>query len=217
MLNNFFFNENCVVDDMVQPDGREMTIYYTACAYYAGLTKATKINSEYVILIFLRQQWLRERASMLPSTYTVLLSPSHESILVHHTTLHCVDFSSHCLRTKYASALVIRHRQFTFFEHDDNINKNQSSKLDLVVMLATCICKYSLKSCPGDPSVLNEILRGLPQCLKLNSGTVKYLHADHGRHFPRTFQFTIHCHPIILRRILQSSYRGKAPLVMKRS
>jgi len=84
-------------------------------------------------------------------------------------------------------------------------------------MLAICICKYSLKSCPGDPSVLSEILRGLPQCLKLNSGTVKHLHADHGRHFPRTFQFTIHCHPIILRRILQSSYRGKAPLVMKRS
>ena len=129
---------------------------------------------------------------MLPSTYTVLLSPSHESILVHYTTIHCVDFSIHliCFRTKYASALVIRHSQFTFFEQDDDINKNESSKLDLVVMFATCICKCSLKSCPGDPSVLNEILRGLPQCLTLNSGTVKYLQTmavTSHRHFNSLF------------------------------
>jgi hypothetical protein len=119
---------------------------------------------------------------------------------VHYTTLHCVDFSIHliCLRTKYASALVIRHRQFTFFEQDDNINENESSRLDLVVMFATCICKCLLKSCPEKPSVLNEILRGLPQCLTLNSGIVKYLQTDNGRHFLHTFQFTIHCHPISL-------------------
>jgi hypothetical protein len=38
------------------------------------ITKATDTHSEYVILIaFLRQQWLRERASVLRYTYIVCL------------------------------------------------------------------------------------------------------------------------------------------------
>lgn len=81
MLSNIFFNENTVTDEIIQndtaqPDGTHTTIYYTACTQYARLTKVKEIDSEYVTFsAFLQQQWLRERALMLPYTYTVLLSP----------------------------------------------------------------------------------------------------------------------------------------------
>jgi len=45
------------------------------------ITKVTGTHSEYVIRIaFLRQQWLRERASMLRHTYVA----SFDVIAVHH-------------------------------------------------------------------------------------------------------------------------------------
>ena len=59
--------------NIVEPDRPQMTItrrMHIAC----WITKATDTYSECVIHIsFPRQQWLRERASMLRYTYTVCL------------------------------------------------------------------------------------------------------------------------------------------------
>jgi hypothetical protein len=57
------------VENMVESDRRQMTIYDT-CAFHA----ATDTRSEYVIIIvFPRPKWLCERASMLRYTYITWL------------------------------------------------------------------------------------------------------------------------------------------------
>jgi hypothetical protein len=72
MFNNFFFSENRAVYEVMwkntaQPDRPQMTIWRMRIACW--VTKATNTHSEYVILIaFLLQQWLRERASMIRYT-----------------------------------------------------------------------------------------------------------------------------------------------------
>jgi hypothetical protein len=76
MFNAFFFEKPTVYQTMwkniVQPDRPQITIWRMCIAYC--ITKATDTHSEYVILIaFLRQQWLRERASMLRYTYIACL------------------------------------------------------------------------------------------------------------------------------------------------
>jgi hypothetical protein len=64
-----FFSENRSVYELmwkgvVQPDRPQMTIWRIRTACWTP--KATDTRSEYVIIIaFPRQQWLRERASML--------------------------------------------------------------------------------------------------------------------------------------------------------
>jgi hypothetical protein len=70
MLNNFFFSENWYLWDNVEKYGRarhatdDNTIRRMRIACW--ITKAIETHSEYVILIaFPRQQWLRERASMI--------------------------------------------------------------------------------------------------------------------------------------------------------
>jgi hypothetical protein len=62
LLNNFF--PKVVWKNMVEADRPQMTIWRMRFACW--VTKATDTRSEYAILIaFPRQQWLRERASML--------------------------------------------------------------------------------------------------------------------------------------------------------
>jgi hypothetical protein len=52
------------------------------------ITKVTYTHSEYVILIaFPRQQWLRERASLLYYTYIVLLKYDFFSVAIFHEVL----------------------------------------------------------------------------------------------------------------------------------
>ena len=53
--------------NIVEPDGPQMAMSYVACHLHAGyMCKAADTYSECVIRIaFLRQQWLRERASVL--------------------------------------------------------------------------------------------------------------------------------------------------------
>jgi hypothetical protein len=54
---------------MVEPDKAHMTIRRMRVACW--ISKATKIRSEYLILIaFTRQQWLRARAAVSRYTYT---------------------------------------------------------------------------------------------------------------------------------------------------
>jgi hypothetical protein len=71
--------------NMVEPDGTHENMKRRMC-FACWITKATHTRSEYVILIaFSRQQWLRERASMLRYTYiascrlhwnsTIIISP----------------------------------------------------------------------------------------------------------------------------------------------
>jgi hypothetical protein len=70
-FNNVHFFENCVGyeitwENMVEPDQAtdDAAIRRTHFVYW--ITNATDACSQYVILIaFLRQQWLRERASVL--------------------------------------------------------------------------------------------------------------------------------------------------------
>jgi hypothetical protein len=77
-FNNFFFPENRAVYEimwksMVQPDRPQMTIWRMRIACW--IKKATETHSEHVIIIaFTRQQWLRERASMLRYTYITCLA-----------------------------------------------------------------------------------------------------------------------------------------------
>jgi hypothetical protein len=63
------FFQNRAVDEitwknMAQPDGPQMTIKRLQFACW--INKATDTGSEYVIIAFLRHQWLCQRASMLP-------------------------------------------------------------------------------------------------------------------------------------------------------
>jgi hypothetical protein len=72
-----FFENRAVYEimskNMVQPDATDDNII-GRMRFECWRTKATDTQSEYVILIaFPQQQWLRERASMLRYTYTVLL------------------------------------------------------------------------------------------------------------------------------------------------
>jgi hypothetical protein len=57
---------------MAEPDKPQMTTYVTRSGRFScGIPKATNTHSEYAILIaFLRQQWLRERALVLLYIYT---------------------------------------------------------------------------------------------------------------------------------------------------
>ena len=75
MLNNIFFRKSCLLWGnvyIVEPDRPRMTIWRLRVAWW--IPKATNTHSEYVILIaFLQQQWLHERASMLRYTYTACL------------------------------------------------------------------------------------------------------------------------------------------------
>jgi hypothetical protein len=58
--------------NIVEPKIPQMTIRRMRFAFW--VTKATETRSDYVILIaFPRQQWLRERASMLRYTYIAWL------------------------------------------------------------------------------------------------------------------------------------------------
>jgi hypothetical protein len=70
MFNNFFPRKSCRLWDNVEKYGRtrEATDDNTIrrMLFACCITKATDTHSKYVIPIgFLRQQWLRERASML--------------------------------------------------------------------------------------------------------------------------------------------------------
>jgi hypothetical protein len=62
---------------MLEPDRPQMKIRIIGSMRIAcWITKATDTHSEYVILVliaFPRQQWLRERASMLRYTYIASL------------------------------------------------------------------------------------------------------------------------------------------------
>jgi len=76
MFHNCFFENRAVYEIMwknnVDPDRPQITIWPMRIACW--ITNATNINSEYVILIvFLLQQLLHERASMLRCTYIVYL------------------------------------------------------------------------------------------------------------------------------------------------
>ena len=58
--------------NMIEPDMPQVTVRRMRFACW--MIKATDTHSEYVILIgFPRQQWLRERVSMLRCTYTACL------------------------------------------------------------------------------------------------------------------------------------------------
>ena len=56
---------------MVEPHTSQMKIWRMRIACL--ITKATNAHSEYIILIgFLRQQWLHERASLLPVFFSLI-------------------------------------------------------------------------------------------------------------------------------------------------
>ena len=77
MSNDFFFAENRAVceitrENVVETDRPQMTMQYGACFLQEVMN--THKHSEHLILtLFPRQQLLRERASMLLSTYTAYL------------------------------------------------------------------------------------------------------------------------------------------------
>ena len=81
MFNDFFFSrKSCYLWDfwksVVEPDRRQMPIWRMHIEYWTP--KFTNTHSEYVILTaFPLQQWLYERALMLPYTYVHCL-PSIE-------------------------------------------------------------------------------------------------------------------------------------------
>ena len=59
------------MENFVDPDRPQMTIWHTCIACW--VPKATNTHSEYVILIaFLLQQWLHERASVFHYTHIAL-------------------------------------------------------------------------------------------------------------------------------------------------
>jgi len=71
IFSKFFFENGTVYElmwkNIVQPDMQQMTVWHMRIACW--IPKATNTHSEYVILIaFLLQQWLQERASMLRHT-----------------------------------------------------------------------------------------------------------------------------------------------------
>ena len=58
-----------MLKNMVEPDRLQMTIRFMRFACW--IPKATDTQSEYVIfIVFPRQQWLRERASVLRYMYS---------------------------------------------------------------------------------------------------------------------------------------------------
>jgi len=72
MFNNLVFEKRVVYEIMwksiAEPGRPQMTTWRMRIACW--IPKATNTNSEYAILIaFLMQQWLHERASMLRFTY----------------------------------------------------------------------------------------------------------------------------------------------------
>ena len=73
----YSFSENRAVyeimwENMVQRGRPQMTVWRMRVTHW--ITNATDTHSEYVILIaFLQQQWLRERASLLRYTYIACL------------------------------------------------------------------------------------------------------------------------------------------------
>jgi len=76
MFNHLFLENRAVYEKMwknvVEPDMPQMTIWRIRIAWW--VSKATNTYSEYVILIvFLRQQWLHIRASVLRYTYVACL------------------------------------------------------------------------------------------------------------------------------------------------
>jgi len=73
VVNDFFFENSTVYEmqckNILQPDRPQVTIWCMRIACW--ITKATNTHSEYIILIvFLLQQWLPERSSMLSYVYT---------------------------------------------------------------------------------------------------------------------------------------------------
>jgi hypothetical protein len=71
-----FFENRAIYEIMwkniAEPDRPQKTIWCMSIAWW--ITKGTNTHSEYVILIaFLRQAWLHERASMLRYTYIAYL------------------------------------------------------------------------------------------------------------------------------------------------
>jgi hypothetical protein len=95
---NFFFRKSCRLWDNVEKYGtaRQVTddniIRRIRFAFW--MNKATDTHSEYVIIIaFPRQQWLRERASMLRCSYTACLVVfCHQPYTVIAQYLYCVIF-----------------------------------------------------------------------------------------------------------------------------
>ena len=76
MFNHLFLENRAVYEKMwknvVEPDMPQMTIWRIRIAWW--VSKATNTYSEYVILIvFLRQQWLHIRVSVLRYTYVACL------------------------------------------------------------------------------------------------------------------------------------------------
>jgi hypothetical protein len=118
----FFFENRAIYDimwkNMVQPNGPQMTIACMLCACW--IAKAIDTRSEYVILVaFPRQQWLRERASMLRYTYM--------PALFEHTACFVIWFSlrQHVLKNvtslisgAHYKVLVPGHFKFTLDEEN---------------------------------------------------------------------------------------------------
>jgi hypothetical protein len=78
MCSNFFTSKSCHLRENVEECciAREATNGYITrrMRFACWITKATNTRSEYVILVaFPRQQWLRERTSMLRPTHTPCL------------------------------------------------------------------------------------------------------------------------------------------------
>ena len=70
MSNNFFSDDHAVYEilwkNMVQPDRAQLTKIIRRMRFAGCIPKATDPRSEYVMLnTFARQQWLRQRASLL--------------------------------------------------------------------------------------------------------------------------------------------------------
>jgi hypothetical protein len=87
MFNDFFENRSvCEImwQNFVEPDRSQITIWSVRITCW--VPKGTNTHSEYVILIaFILQQLLNDRASMLSSTYIVSLGTYH-CILLHILT-----------------------------------------------------------------------------------------------------------------------------------
>jgi hypothetical protein len=90
VFNNFFFRKSCRLWDNVQKYGTARQATYGNITwrmrFACWITKATDTHSEYVILIaFPRQQWLRERASMLMIIRTLRVLPNSSEIAIRYT------------------------------------------------------------------------------------------------------------------------------------
>jgi hypothetical protein len=90
MFHNFFLENRAVYEtmwkNMVQPDRPQMTIRRMRIACWITKTTGTHAHSKYVILMaFLRQQWLRERASILRSVFSQIYADQSEHIYCRYT------------------------------------------------------------------------------------------------------------------------------------